>query len=170
CASLTPVSGLRLGTDPIGDAILLGLDGARDDGPMVKKSDPQVYGMWFGPRLGRRERRSVDEILDDAGDGRVEEVLQLLKETPWVLVPLKGNKRQTGSFIPRLGRDSKEEEEDPDAMEQRSPPFAPRLGRRLVPFRPRMGRDRLPYDVYSPRLGRSVQPSQPQGKKEAPQH
>jgi hypothetical protein len=86
-----------------------------------------------------------------------------------MLILLTGSKRQTGAFIPRLGRDSKEDE-DPDAMEQRSPPFAPRLGRRLVPFRPRMGRDRLPYDVYSPRLGRSVQPSQPQGKKEVPQH
>jgi hypothetical protein len=89
-ASLAPVSGLRLGTDPIDDAILLGLDGAGDDAQMVKKSDPQVYGMWFGPRLGRRERRSADEMLDDVGDSRVEEVLQLLKETPWVLVPLKG--------------------------------------------------------------------------------
>jgi hypothetical protein len=88
--SLSPVSGLRLGKDTIDDAILLGLDGVGDDAPMVKKSDPQVYGMWFGPRLGRRERRSADEILDDAGDSRVEEVLQLLKETPWVLVPLKG--------------------------------------------------------------------------------
>jgi hypothetical protein len=94
CASLTPVSGLRLGTDPVEEAILLGLDGAGEDAPMVKKSDPQVYGMWFGPRLGRRERRSADELLDDAGDSRVEEVLQLLKETPWVLVPLKGTVSQ----------------------------------------------------------------------------
>lgn len=87
---MSPVSGLQLGADPIDDAILLGLEGVRDYAPMVKKSDPQVYGMWFGPRLGRRERRSVDEMLDDAGDSRVEEVLQLLKETPWALVPLKG--------------------------------------------------------------------------------
>jgi hypothetical protein len=29
-------------------------------------------------------------MMGDAGDSRAEEVLQLLKETPWVLVPLKG--------------------------------------------------------------------------------
>lgn len=90
CASLTPVAGLQLGADPIDDAILLGLDGARDAIRMVKKSDPQVYGMWFGPRLGRRDRRSANDMMGDAGDSRAEEVLQLLKETPWVLVPLKG--------------------------------------------------------------------------------
>jgi hypothetical protein len=79
-----PVSGLRVSTDPLEDAILLGLDGTGDDTLMVKKSDPEISGMWFGPRLGRRDRRSADEMQDDL------EVVEVLRETPWALVPVKG--------------------------------------------------------------------------------
>ncbi|XP_069680408.1 PBAN-type neuropeptides-like [Periplaneta americana] len=159
-AVLSSCQGFRLSSslfrdnDPFEDAILLGLDGT-GEGLVVKRSESEVPGMWFGPRLGRREKRSADEAQEDSDGSKVEEIVELLRETPWALVPLKGGKRHTAGFIPRLGRDSNEDDE-PDYMEQRSPPFAPRLGRRLVPFRPRLGRDHLPHDVYSPRLGRSV--------------
>jgi hypothetical protein len=85
-----PVSGIRLNTDPLDDAILQGLDRIGDDALMVKKSDPEVAGMWFGPRLGRRDRRSADATLGDATDDRLEEILELLKETGWTLVPVRG--------------------------------------------------------------------------------
>lgn len=84
------VSGFRLSADPLEDALLLGLEGAGDDALVVKKGDPEVTGMWFGPRLGRRDKRSADEMPEDITDGRVEEVLELLKDTPWALVPLRG--------------------------------------------------------------------------------
>ncbi|PSN55348.1 hypothetical protein C0J52_01844 [Blattella germanica] len=139
--------------DPFEDAIMVDLDGNRE-ALMVKRSQPaETSGLWFGPRLGRRDKRSIDDTLDGGDSSKEEEIVELLRETPWALVPLKGGKRQT-SFIPRLGRDSSEEDELD--LEQRSPPFAPRLGRRLVPFKPRMGRDHIPQDIYSPRLGRSI--------------
>ncbi|CAG2069069.1 unnamed protein product, partial [Timema podura] len=110
-------------------------------------SKPQQAGLWFGPRLGRRDRRSpsddLDEIEAGAGEGAL---IELLREAPWAIVPLRGgSKRQTVNYTPRLGRDSSEDQEEDDLntslMESRSPPFAPRLGRRLVPFSPRLGRD-----------------------------
>ncbi|KDR07140.1 PBAN-type neuropeptides-like [Zootermopsis nevadensis] len=163
--ALASCDGFRLSSDPLEDGLLLGLEGLGDDPLAAKRGEPEVTGMWFGPRLGRREKRSVDDFPEDVADIRVEEVMELLKDTPWALLPLRGGKRHIEGFVPRLGRDSNEDE-DADMMEQRSPPFAPRLGRRLVPFRPRMGRDRLPHDVYSPRLGRSV----PHEKKQTPPH
>ena len=57
---------------------------------MVKRNDPEVAGMWFGPRLGRRDRRSADEMLDDVADDRVGEALEFLKEAGWTLVPVRG--------------------------------------------------------------------------------
>jgi hypothetical protein len=57
---------------------------------MVKKGDTEVAGMWFGPRLGRRDRRSADEAQEDDADGKTEEVLELLKEAGWTVVPVRG--------------------------------------------------------------------------------
>jgi hypothetical protein len=57
---------------------------------MVKKDDTEVAGMWFGPRLGRRDRRSADETPDDVADSRVEEMLEFLREAGWTLVPVRG--------------------------------------------------------------------------------
>jgi hypothetical protein len=85
-----PVSGIRLSTDALDDAILQGLDRTVDDALMVKKGDPEVAGMWFGPRLGRRDRRSADEMLEGVADGRLEEILELLTEAGWTLVPATG--------------------------------------------------------------------------------
>lgn len=82
------VSGIRLSADPLDDAI--GFDRAGDDTLMVQKGDTEVAGLWFGPRLGRRDRRSADELQDDVADGRVEEIVDLLKEGGWTLVPVTG--------------------------------------------------------------------------------
>ncbi|KAJ9601018.1 hypothetical protein L9F63_000856, partial [Diploptera punctata] len=106
-AVLSVTHGFRLSsslfreTDPFEDTILVGLDGNRD-ALMVKRSDPaETAGMWFGPRLGRRDKRSVDEI--DFSDGsKEEELVEILRETPWAIIPLRGSKRQT-NFTPRFG-------------------------------------------------------------------
>ena len=77
--------------DPFEDAVLVGIDGNRDT-LMVKRADPAgTSGMWFGPRLGKRDKRSVDEI--DLGDVSKEddEVIELLRETPWAIIPIRGN-------------------------------------------------------------------------------
>ena len=84
------VSGIRLSADPLDDAILQGFDRTEDNALMVKKGDTEVAGLWFGPRLGRRDRRSADEMQDDVADGKVEEMLELLKEAGWTLVPVRG--------------------------------------------------------------------------------
>jgi hypothetical protein len=84
-----PVSGIRLSTDPLDD-VLQGPDQTGDDALTAKKGDPQVAGMWFGPRLGRRDRRSAAEMLDDVADGTVEEILEILAEAGWTLVPVRG--------------------------------------------------------------------------------
>ena len=84
------VSGIRLSADPLDDVILRGFDPAVDDALMVKKGDTEVAGLWFGPRLGRRDRRSADEMQDDVADGKMEETLELLKEAGWTLVPVRG--------------------------------------------------------------------------------
>jgi hypothetical protein len=84
------VSGIRLSADPLDDAILQGFDRAEDDILMVKKGDTDTAGVWFGPRLGRRDKRTADEMQDDVADGKVEEMLDLLKEAGWTLVPVRG--------------------------------------------------------------------------------
>ncbi|XP_075234763.1 PBAN-type neuropeptides-like [Lycorma delicatula] len=94
--------------------------------------------MWFGPRLGRNKRNpSYDDILlkDEKMD---DSIMDLIKESPWALVPLRGSDRNILSFTPRLGRTN----DDDQTMEaSRSPPFAPRLGRRRhIQFSPRLGR------------------------------
>jgi hypothetical protein len=94
------VSGYRLSADPLEEALLLGLEGERDEPLVTKKSDPDMSAMWFGPRLGRREKRSADEVQEDVIDGRLEEVLELLKDNPWTLVPLRGRCREWRSERP----------------------------------------------------------------------
>ncbi|KAK4871861.1 hypothetical protein RN001_015985 [Aquatica leii] len=82
---------------------------------------------------------------------QMEAFLKALQEPPWTLFTFNEGKRHTVNFTPRLGRESSEEENEdwfPDSevrkelMFQRSPPFAPRLGKRLNTyyFDPRLGK------------------------------
>ncbi|XP_048511478.1 PBAN-type neuropeptides-like [Athalia rosae] len=107
--------------------------------------------MWFGPRLGRRRRS--DEKLDIDPD-ETNAIADVINGAPWALVSIPAGKRHALQvFTPRLGRELGEDfgyssltggqGGSQDDAEQRSPPFAPRLGRRL-PFIP------------SPRLGREL--------------
>ncbi|XP_046748649.1 PBAN-type neuropeptides-like [Diprion similis] len=107
--------------------------------------------MWFGPRLGRRRRS--DERLDMDPE-ETNAIADVINGAPWALVSIPGGKRHALQvFTPRLGRElgenygfnslSGDQGGNQDDIEQRSPPFAPRLGRRL-PFAP------------SPRLGREL--------------
>lgn len=102
-------------------------------------------GMWFGPRLGRRPKRNLSP-------DQLARLIDLIEDAPWVLFSTNGNdmlsesKRHTANFTPRLGRESAEDsmgaaapdrwlsaaavgDSAADLMSQRSPPFAPRLGR-----------------------------------------
>lgn len=101
-----------------------------------------------------------------------ESLMDTVQEPPWTLVTINGRnfkvfcflynksklrfvpegKRHTVNFTPRLGRESGEENEldtwlhdtdlNRELMSQRSPPFAPRLGRRMNTyyFDPRLGK------------------------------
>ncbi|EEB11107.1 hypothetical protein Phum_PHUM088390 [Pediculus humanus corporis] len=106
--------------------------------------------MWIGPRLGRRKRSDDDNTNQLDKNSGPPGVLELLQESPWAIVALKGplrssigGKRRTVNFIPRLGRDSEEEYVDapPDFAKSSSRSgngisygggsnnFTPRLGR-----------------------------------------
>nr|WGH73127.1 pheromone biosynthesis activating neuropeptide DH-PBAN [Cephalcia chuxiongica] len=129
-------SGLCSGTSCVKRSTATGISGA----------------MWFGPRLGRRRRS--DERAETVSD-ETNAISDVLSGAPWALVSLPDGKRRAMKvFTPRLGRESGEEYlvynafngaegGIQDDVEQRSPPFAPRLGRHL-PFLP------------SPRLGREL--------------
>ncbi|XP_015600657.1 PBAN-type neuropeptides [Cephus cinctus] len=120
----------------------------------VKRTFNGVSGaMWFGPRLGRR-RRSDEKSEADVDE--INAIAEALNAAPWALVSIPEGKRHAMQvFTPRLGRELAEDYllynslngaaqgGSQDDVEQRSPPFAPRLGRRL-PFMP------------SPRLGRQL--------------
>lgn len=115
-------------------------------------------GMWFGPRLGRRLKRNLQlpnaQLARQLVD-LVEEAPWLLLAIDGSDLVSEG-KRHTVNFTPRLGRESGEEvagggsmmlqaggasssdrwllspaaaDQSSDLMAQRSPPFAPRLGR-----------------------------------------
>ncbi|XP_066590683.1 PBAN-type neuropeptides-like [Prorops nasuta] len=125
------------------------------DGKCIKRTTQEVTsGMWFGPRLGRRRRSGVKPEIDP----EIEAIANVLDGARWALISIpaeataSGDKRQTTTFTPRLGRESGEDflyanSRDQDDFlddDQGVPPlFAPRLGRRL-PFAP------------SPRLGRQL--------------
>ncbi|XP_025832098.1 PBAN-type neuropeptides-like [Agrilus planipennis] len=88
------------------------------------------FALWFGPRLGRRKRNFEDEarVAEE-----FQEAMKLLKERPWIIIAID---KKVDDYTPRLGRESGEEKRE----ELSTPPFAPRLGRRLLPFNPRLGR------------------------------
>ncbi|RZF43903.1 hypothetical protein LSTR_LSTR007239 [Laodelphax striatellus] len=118
-------------------------------------ADASLYAkreaMWFGPRLGRNKRTQYDITMTTGGvaDNNLltyDTILDLLRDSNWALIPVtsadSSDKVLEPSWLSRLGRT----EDDEEAMEaSRSPPFAPRLGRRRhlvsVPrFAPRLGR------------------------------
>ncbi|KAL1131930.1 hypothetical protein AAG570_011541 [Ranatra chinensis] len=108
--------------------------GAEDIGAMAKdKFGGGSSGLWRQLVEQRRPPDYEEEKQD-------EPFVELFKQAPWALIQLKG-KRQ--SFTPRLGRDTQDEEMG-FSKTSRSPPFAPRLGRRqkatVLPFSPRIGR------------------------------
>ncbi|XP_050441839.1 PBAN-type neuropeptides-like [Adelges cooleyi] len=117
-------------------------------------------GIWFGPRLGRRKRRSSYNVMDVNANGpeagvasASQTVVDLITNAPWVLIPLVENslysqQKQESSI--RSGRSSSEEAgEEATRHSARSPPYSP-------PFSPRLGRhaDSAARPVQTPRLGR----------------
>ncbi|KAL0273091.1 UNVERIFIED_CONTAM: hypothetical protein PYX00_005848 [Menopon gallinae] len=111
-------------------------------GPVLKRN-AEKSSVWLGPRLGRRKRSEEDFniITQDKNGGTFIEILQ---DTPWALVPLKGflpgSPRRSTTFTPRLGRDSDEEYTD-STMEVVYGKAGPRTGNHATgSFTPRLGR------------------------------
>ncbi|KAJ8955529.1 hypothetical protein NQ318_001358 [Aromia moschata] len=137
----------------------------------AKDEDKKYSYLWFGPRMGRRKRNPTAEILKGLDREELETLMETLKNSPWSTATLNNelcpqvtvyeetedhariilhNRKENYlkdtalNYTPRLGRDSGEEIDDSnngDFISQRSPPFAPRLGRHLSPYSPRLGRE-----------------------------
>ncbi|XP_072402261.1 uncharacterized protein [Diabrotica undecimpunctata] len=125
---------------------------------LKEEDESKIPSIWFSPRLGRKKRNLKDEGYKPT-EQEQQELLEAFEESPLALVAINGNDRlicknvqgKRSSFIPRLGRNVEEDvssndkwlETDNSAeyVIQRSPPFAPRLGRRFSPYFPRLGRE-----------------------------
>nr|BAO00974.1 pyrokinin [Nilaparvata lugens] len=131
-------------------AVVRGDDSSVDGGEGNAETDSSLYAkrqsMWFGPRLGRNKRTQYDITLGAGNDNSLlpsphENILDLLRDSNWAIIPVTSGDSSEPSWVSRLGRT----EDDEEAMEaSRSPPFAPRLGRRRhlvsAQFAPRLGR------------------------------
>ncbi|XP_035703310.1 uncharacterized protein LOC110845107 isoform X2 [Folsomia candida] len=102
-----------------------------EDGEVDKRGGTPATssaGMWFGPRLGRRKKRSVVDTVAESSEHRgdttidMKPLLKMLHNSNWaIIVPVKERR----NFTPRLGRSSHEG----FTVHQRGQPFSPRLGR-----------------------------------------
>ena len=86
------------GIDPMPENMVEGLDVVSPDDAMslIKRK----Y-LWFGPRLGRKKRTlpvQDDESQFDRNSND-ESVIEFIKESPWALVPLKGNLLVFGKIL-----------------------------------------------------------------------
>jgi len=113
--------------DPTGEMMAASYAAAdKDDNVDVdKKSSPSPNaggGMWFGPRLGKRKKRSIEESSTERSRDTLDTrtLAKILHNFNWAIVPIK--ERRT--FTPRLGRSSGE-----ISVQTRAQPLTPRLGR-----------------------------------------
>jgi len=151
-------------------------------------ADPKSY-LWYGPRLGKRSKRSLDTDIEEDREQRILDLIAAIKRSMRNSLD-QPDKR--APFAPRLGKRAGEDDFQvpPDMWMDDSgsdlyyrearAPFAPRLGKRSdegeeedtlysrdtrAPFAPRLGRsdpdmfDRSQRAPFSPRLGRSVDSS-----------
>uniref|UniRef100_A0A6P7GIB7 PBAN-type neuropeptides-like n=1 Tax=Diabrotica virgifera virgifera TaxID=50390 RepID=A0A6P7GIB7_DIAVI len=125
---------------------------------LKEEDESKIPSIWFSPRLGRKKRNLKDEGYRPT-EQEQQELLEAFEDSPLALVAINGNDRlicknvqgKRSSFIPRLGRNVEEDlssndkwletENSAEYVIQRSPPFAPRLGRRFNPYFPRLGRE-----------------------------
>ena len=75
------------------------LNGGIEENDNEKRSPNNNGGMWFGPRLGKRRKRSIEtdssaERSHDSLDTRT--LLKILHNFNWAIVPIKG-KPNSGS-------------------------------------------------------------------------
>ncbi|CAG9855538.1 unnamed protein product [Phyllotreta striolata] len=129
-----------------------------DGGKMKDEEESKIPSVWFSPRLGRRKRTLKDDPYKPT-EQELQDLLEAFEESPLALVAINGNDKlvcknvqgKRSSFVPRLGRNvedevanekwSQDSDNSAEYVIQRSPPFAPRLGRRVSPYSPRLGRD-----------------------------
>ncbi|XP_046394510.1 uncharacterized protein LOC124162135 [Ischnura elegans] len=200
----SPASGIRLLTSAMARGPAPWAHALRIEGPArLEDAEDAADAAWVPKGLLRKGSDvivppplvAMTETSDDRG-----EITDLLSGSPWALVAVRqypGGKRHSLSFTPRLGRDSDEDDDGVDeeqdgeddggemvVVRRRTPPFAPRLGRRsspgVMPFSPRLGRRRTrsgpPGEevqspsagnnpdrnlIFSPRLGRSSSQANP---------
>ncbi|CAO1432914.1 unnamed protein product [Diamesa serratosioi] len=121
-----------------------------DDEKVKREKDVNRENMWYGPRLGKRNK-NADELSQSEIDDLMEnvqkstELQNLLAEKfqmegqiiPFVIFVNGRHIKppQPRLMTPRLGRDA------PDSSQNlNSRPYPPRFGRQLPPFSPRLGR------------------------------
>jgi len=102
-------------TDPSGNAL------EENDTEKRNGNGNNGGGMWFGPRLGKRRKRSIEtdtsaEHSRDSLDTRT--LLKILHNFNWAIVPIKESRPQ------RYSHTSEE-----IGVHRRAPPYIPRLGR-----------------------------------------
>lgn len=127
--------------------VVAALDKQRDD-------EVKLDNLWFGPRLGRRKRNDNEDHYNYLNAEQIQNILEAIEQSPYTIVILNPTKRHTVNFAPRLGRDSGEDDnnewvQESDLldknMNERSPPFAPRLGKRLIPFAQHLSREKYKF-------------------------
>ncbi|CAH1153685.1 unnamed protein product [Phaedon cochleariae] len=129
----------------------------------TKGIDDDKYSL-FTSRLGRKKRNSKEETYNKPSEQELAELVEAYEDSPLALIAVNGNdklvckniKGKRSSFTPRLGRNIDDDlsgvsgnekwlQDDDNSAEyviQRSPPFAPRLGKRMSTlYAPRLGRD-----------------------------
>ncbi|KAF7271670.1 PBAN-type neuropeptides-like [Rhynchophorus ferrugineus] len=113
-----------------------------------KPDQDKESSMLFRPKIHRKkrlEKQDVEKLIE------LLETLEsqgLVEDYPWTLTTVEESndldkRSHTHNFTPRLGRNLEESHlSDDEGVIERSPPFSPRLGRRLKnQYSPRLGRD-----------------------------
>ncbi|CAH0547449.1 unnamed protein product [Brassicogethes aeneus] len=119
------------------------------DSAIDKRKYDEKAPLWFGPRMGRRKRNPNESYYKYLETDEINSILDAIQESPYAIVVLNPAKRHTVNYQPRLGRDSGEENDEwlqedlfEKRMNERSPPFAPRLGKRNAPMPQPMDREK----------------------------
>lgn len=163
-------------------------DSSNESKPVVAKRKDSKNYLWYGPRLGKRSKRSTDSQMDAERRKNLYDLIEKLAQHSALSIQ-DDQLQKRAPFAPRLGKRDGVDLTNSDLWlnqgdspmgifdrDQRAP-FAPRLGKRgdeerifrqqRAPFAPRLGRsgsdsnafDRSQRAPFAPRLGRSVSES-----------
>ncbi|KAJ8918695.1 hypothetical protein NQ315_015015 [Exocentrus adspersus] len=120
-----------------------------------KEDESRSTHLLFSPRLGRKKRNLKDDSFIPS-EQELADLWELLESSPAAVVTINGNDKFVcrniqGTYLQlhQLGRNMEElpgngkwlQDSLPIEIEERSPVFDPRLGKRLSPYSPRLGRE-----------------------------